>query len=207
MTESRRSRTGIPLLLTALLAALLWAGAAHANLRVFVEARPDPVQPGETMHVVFHVSNDGATALSTVTLESTVPAEVDAFPENWVTGIANCNAGDASLCEPGEIISWSLGTLDPGEGLTVSYPGPIASGGSAPANGTIITIPATVNHFSGTPVVNSGTAIVDSAPVLDFALSADRHPVLPDTLLTYRLDYGNVDTSATASAVISALGC
>ncbi|MEZ4333054.1 MAG: hypothetical protein R3F35_14945 [Myxococcota bacterium] len=176
------------------------AGDATAALRVAVEARPDPVRPGETVHVVVRLSNDGTTNVVSASLAMTLPAEIEPFAESLVTGLSNCNAGaDPSLCEPGEVIASAFGTLQPGEGVSISFPAIVLSGGSAPADGTSIVFSATGSATSQTPVDANGTVVVESSPALDVTLEPERDPVVQGESLTYHLHFAN-KTAATALA-------
>ena len=173
------------------------AGPSGAALRVAVEARPDPVRPGETVHVVVHLTNDGTTNVASAAVSITLPAEIELFAESLVTGLSNCNAGaDSTLCEPGEAIASSFGTLEPGEGASISFPAVIASGGSAPPNGSVLVFSATGTATGQTPVVANGTVVVESNPALDVTLESDRDPVVPGEALTYHLRFAN-KTAAT----------
>lgn len=184
---------------------LLVADPAAAVLNVSVEARPDPVAPGETVNVVAHLANDGALNVLSTSLVVTLPSFIEPFSENALTGSSNCNAGaSAALCEPGEGILFVFGTLEPGEGVSVSFPAVVSSGGGAPPNGTVLSFDASGAGSGQGPVVASGAVVVTSAPLLDLALEEDRDPAVPGEQLSYHLTYGNKAASGSlANALLS----
>jgi uncharacterized repeat protein (TIGR01451 family) len=185
------------------LATFLFGATASAVLNVSVEARPDPVRPGETVNVVVHIANESAAAAGAATLSMTLPSSIVAFNENLVTGVSNCNLGvDATLCEPGEAITTAFGTLGAGEGATVSFPAVVASGGAAPPDGTVLTFAVTGSATAQAPVNASGTVVVESAPALDLALEPDHDPVVPGETLTYQLHYANKNASGSLANVL-----
>lgn len=178
-------------------------GPAGAALRVAIEARPDPVRPGESIQVVVHLSNDGTTNVASATLSTTLPLQIEAFSEGLVTGISTCNGGaDPVLCEPGESITSSFGTFQAGEGASISFPAVVLSGGSAPADGTVLTFTTTGTATGQTPAVANGSVVVESSPALDLTLEAERDPVRPGDSLTYFLHYANKSASTSLAGTL-----
>jgi len=97
---------------------LLHAFASDAALLVRVEANPDPARPGDTVNVLVNVSNTGIDALAHVMVEVVVPNEVDAFSAGLVSSGGTCALPIANLCEQAERVSWAIGSLAAGKGIT-----------------------------------------------------------------------------------------
>ena len=179
---------------------MLLAGSVHADLGLAIEASPDPAEPGETVHVTLTVTNTGVSPVAGVSLQVAIPAGVNFFSESLLSGGGEC---PSTTCDVGEAAVWALGTLAPGAGISVSMPPIIASGGSAPADGTLISFDAEVIVNAVQEAAASAAVEVQSAPVLDLALDEDVDPVAPGGLVTYTLTYGNRSAVSVSGAQLS----
>ena len=178
----------------------LVTGLAHADLGLSIEASPDPAEPGETVLVALTVTNTGVSPVAGVSLQVVIPAGVNFFSNALLTGGGAC---PSTTCDVGETAVWALGTLAPGAGVSVSMPPLIASGGNAPADGTLISFDAEVIANAVQEAAASAAVEVQSAPVLDLALDEDVDPVAPGGLVTYTLTYGNRSAVSVSGAQLS----
>jgi len=164
---------------------------AHAALQVEAEINPNPVRLDEMVRVEFTVVNTGGSPESNVTLQSTVPAEFNSLPENqdardWITGGGNCNSTN---CDPGELITWNLGTLAADQAVTVAYWTTI---NNTTADATVINVSATVidGGLNEDDTTTESTTVVTSQQ-LALLIEDDAAPVESGDSLTYTLTYGN----------------
>ncbi len=163
--------------------------ATPSPLVVSVEMNPDPVRPGERGLTQLTVSNRGALPLTGVVLQARVPESYDSFNASYMTGGGSCIVSfNNGLCDSGERISWTLGTIPAGGGITVSVPMFPAS--ATPA-GRLLQLEALVNDDGTNRAVNGTTVAVDGDTPLSLAVDDDKNPVAPNNLLTYTLAYGN----------------
>lgn len=169
-----------------LLAALLLLAAPLAQaLTLGVSVNPDRPRPGEGIRVAITVANNSASAVSGLTLQVPVPAA----GVNWFYDSSTSDGGSCpGSCDPGDIVSWNLGTLAPGRGMTVTMVMVVANG-TAP--GTLINVPATL-RVNGLAVANAAQSIaVGDAQALTLAVDASQGGSAPGSRLTYFVRYGN----------------
>jgi len=111
--------------------------ATHA-LTLSVELGPDPVAPGEGLMAALTVTNQGASDLTGVVVQALVPDYLNYFPaENYD---AACPA-PTSLCDPGDLVSWTVGPLAAGASQTVFMAAELRSF-SEPPDGTVLQVSA-----------------------------------------------------------------
>ncbi|MEZ5565189.1 MAG: thrombospondin type 3 repeat-containing protein [Gammaproteobacteria bacterium] len=184
-------------------ALLGWSLTASAALNLRIELNPNPVRPAESMLAELTVTNDGASAVTGVTLDATMPTNVSSININVATPTATCIQSNTSgACDPGELVHWVLGTIPAGGGTTVSLPLTVTS--AAPA-GTVITLAGNllVNAVSN-QTANASTT-VSTGNALSLSVDEDKHPVAPGAALTYTLTYGNRDATSTVSGTTLSL--
>jgi uncharacterized repeat protein (TIGR01451 family) len=159
-------------------------------LRIALEANPDPALPGETLQVGVVVANRSAGTLADVVVELLLPDAVGAFNQNFSTLGGSCTAtGNLNAsCDPSERVRWSLGTLEPGTGRTLTVPPTTVAG---IVGGDLIRLQARVSRPGSDPQLATITLGVDPDRTLDLALDADLDPAAPGTELAYTLTYGN----------------
>ena len=176
---------------------------AFAALTVQATIGPNPVRPGEMLRVTLHVANAGGLAESNVELRAQIPLGVNNVFLRQTTGNAVCAAGAFNNCSPGSEIVWDLGTLPAGGTATVAFWTAVNSGISAPANGTALTVNATV--FAGGLLDDSDSraAVVDSNKALNLAIDATNDTLRPGDRQTYLVTYSNVSAGSLAGTTLS----
>jgi hypothetical protein len=155
---------------------------AAAELRIATSINPGQARPGEIVDVEITVTNTDAVARTGVTVSIVYPAGLNA--------VAPANFGGScppSFCEPGETITWSLGTLQAGRSITVDLPTSVAA---ATADGTLIDFDFVVTDQTLQMAQSTSTLRVETATLYDVALRDDADPVAPNALLTYKLTFG-----------------
>jgi len=186
----------------ALFLALL-AQPALAALTVQTTVSPDPVRPGETLRVVISVANSGPLAETDVVVRATIPSGVAAVFLSRSMGGAKCETGSTSNCSAGTDIFWELGTLAAGRTATVSFWTPVSSGISAPANGTLLTVPVEVASNGIVRDSEARAAVVNSGKALVLSIDAEEETVAPGAQLRYNITWGNISGGSLAGAVLS----
>jgi uncharacterized repeat protein (TIGR01451 family) len=116
-------------------------GQLTGQLQLSTTAAPDPVRPGEMLTYTLTVSNRGTTDLTGVVLTDVVPAQVNSFSESETDG-GDC---PSITCDPGEMITWNLGTLFAGQSVSKQVRMTVDTS-PTPADGTLIRNSARVFH-------------------------------------------------------------
>ena len=119
-------------------------------------ANPDPVRPGEQIFYTLTVSNAGISAATNVVVTDSTP---DYTRLSWDIDISDSGRCGTNPCDPGEVIKWVLGNLEPGESRTLQMAAEVASGSSAPVDGTLILNNATVTHDGGSASASKVVAV------------------------------------------------
>lgn len=176
---------------------LLFASAAQATLRLAVTAAPDPVLPGELMQVTVTIAQESASPSGALTLQMLYPNHLFDLDDSLITDGGDCFG---SYCDSGETITWNLGNLPPGGGMTVSLPPVVVSGASAPADGTVISFAADLFEGGNLRVQTSDSVTVNAGRVFDLAVDENRDPVPAGQQLIYALTYGNRSASAASNS-------
>jgi uncharacterized repeat protein (TIGR01451 family) len=189
----------------ALLALLLLCGSglAHAAITVHVELNPNPPRPGEGLHAQVTVANNGASAVTLVSLRGTMPSGVNgALNANYFSIVpTSCNlTGPSSSCDPGDTMNFNIGTLPAGAVTTVSMVFTIAA--ATPA-GTVVTLPvsALINNVITASATDSVTVSTDNA--LSLAVNEDFNGAPSGGTLTYTLAYGNRSIDSVTGTALS----
>ena len=173
----------------ALIALALVTSLAQA-LTLNVALNPDRARPGEGLRAALTVTNNSGVSATGVVLHANIPvAGVNGFiPQHTLSGGGTCLGDGDSRCFPGELITWNLGTLAAGQGVTVSMAMTVTNG---TANGTTITVPADVSANGIPSQATSKFVLVDNDNALSLGLDEDKDAVAPGDTLTYSLTYGN----------------
>ncbi len=167
-------------------------------LSLAVAMNPDPVRPGERLRTALTVSNHSGADLFNVTLRVRVPAAAENFQEHLLTGNGTCDVGSWNyICERGgELVTWVLGDLAAGEGVTLSMPMQVDTAVGA---GQLATLETLLSADGGNQAVLERTAAVDDNNPLTLELDESADPVVAGSQLTYTLTYGNRSGSSIGS--------
>ena len=142
------------------------------------------------------VSNPGAVAQSNVVLSALVPPYFSAFYAGSQAVPAGTCTDGASFCTPGETVSWSLGTLAPGEVRVVRISDAVSTGAN---DGALLPVEAMVTADGVSAIQATHTVVVSElTPPLQVALAADRNPAAAGAQVSYRVRYSNLSGSVTA---------
>ena len=173
----------------ALIGLLIAGSLAHA-LTLNITLNPDRVRPNEGLRAALTVTNDGGVSVTGVVLHANIPvAGVNGFiPQHTLSGGGTCLGDGDSRCFAGELVTWNIGTLAPGQGVTVSMAMTVAN---ATANGMAITVPADVSANGIPSQATSKFVLVDNDNALSLGVDEDKDAVAPGDTLTYSLTYGN----------------
>ncbi len=103
---------------------LLSAGLVHANLGLSIEANPDPAQPGEALQIQLTVTNPDGFDRSGIELRMVYPAGLQSLVHAAISDGGTCapSVSNNSRCDATELLSWNLGTIPAGTGVTVTLP-------------------------------------------------------------------------------------
>jgi len=170
--------------------------AARADIDLRLIADPDPVAPGGWVQQELVVRNDGSTAETGVVASSQIPGQV--YSRGYV--LTFDNAVCTSYCDPGTWVSWSLGTLAPGEVHRLRFAYQVNA--KAVADGDTVPQRAQVSYDRG--VVSASSDLLVQSARLRVAVAVQRDPVLVGDLVEYRVAYGNTSGSTLTNGVLRA---
>jgi len=186
---------------TATSVAAVLGSAGVGDLDLAIAVTPDPVRPGDTLHVELTATNTGVFPIVDVLLETRLPDGLNDVPQNLSTGGGRCSvSGNLNTsCSRGERIEWDLGTLGAGERVTVTLPA-IVTGSIA--DGRLVSWRATAWAAGGLQSLARQTVIVHGDPVFDLLVDEERDPVGPGDRLAYTLSFSNRSPSTATGTVL-----
>ncbi|MEO1367028.1 MAG: hypothetical protein AAFX50_07595, partial [Acidobacteriota bacterium] len=164
---------------------LLTPTVASAVLRVAVEARPDPVQPGESMRVAITVTNPGSTTSGPISLRLPYPANLSSVDESFISDGGDC---PSFSCEMPETVVWNLSALGPGQGRTVTL-APSAAPGTPDGATILFDVDALENGVVSASAQRQVRVLGDR--LLEIAVDESRDPAVAAGTLLYEITYGN----------------
>lgn len=159
-------------------------------LSVTMTLVPDPAEQNELVTGTVTVTNQGATTLNDVTAEVTLPQHLANFFLIDVSGAAAECVGvfTAGSCSLGETLEWTIETLAPGAGVTLTMP-PVLGPNVPP--GTVITFEARARDGGNLEAGTRESVRVVAARGLDLAIEDDTDPAAPGDEIRYTIIYGN----------------
>ncbi|MEO0424160.1 MAG: hypothetical protein AAF184_17610 [Pseudomonadota bacterium] len=184
---------------------LLTASLAQAAVQLQVQVNPGSSAPNETTLVEIAVGNDGPAPETDLGVTLVFPDNVASLAETLIGGPFNASASCASLgfassCEPGEVLRWDIGTVNPGQVVLLSLPATVI-GGAPP--GQVIDWQATVFDDANDLASDvAGLVVAGATPPLTLAIAEDRDPVPAGDLLVLDLTYGNASTASVTNATL-----
>lgn len=180
--------------------------AARATLMTRLQTNPvlglayavnaDPARPGEALRATLTATNRSDATVFGAVLRARMPTSgVNVISQAYFSGGANCGGN----CSPYDLSTWTLGTLAPGDSITVSLPATVTAGY---ASGRLIGLHAEL-RADGVPMVLARHSVAaDADGLLALALDADKDSALPGERLTYTLTFGNRGTSSSTGTVL-----
>ncbi len=164
------------------------AAGAGPFASVALAATPDPVKPGERVWFTLTFANRTGAPIGDWKIAATVPDHTT-VESNQDSG-ALCN-GSTLGCGPGGTLTWTVPSLAAGESRSVTYVARVASGSSAPADGTLLRSTATVTSALPGEVSASADIVVDATPTMTLGMVENRDPVPTGGAVVYTLVLGN----------------
>ena len=163
---------------------------AAALLTIDKVGDPQTASPGDTIHYTITIQNTGNAAATNVTL-------VDDPDETYVAGISNLTDGGTY---DGDLISWSLGTMAPGDVVVRTYDATLAGPGNFPPGITEVVNTATVDSDETDAATDGETVTVEAFVLLTLdKATTNTSPVTRSVTNTGSLDSDQTDP-VTASA-------
>lgn len=177
---------------------------SDAALALTVDANPDPIAPGEPMIISTTVTNRGLMDLTNVLVNFRIPsAFTTGVDRAFMNFIIPCALGVSFGCDPGERVTWTVGTLPAGHSLTLTYPISVTMGQDAPPAGTLIPFDAEAVADGNVSTRTNRSVAVRATRVLDLEIDANPQPVATGALLRYTLTYGNRGVTPLMNAVLT----
>jgi len=172
------------------------------DVNLEVQVNPGTVAPGDAVLVELIVSNDGAGVETNITVDLDYPADMNVLPNGAISAGGGCPGTviNNNACDSGEVAAWTIGTLTPGQSVTLSLP-PVVTAGLA--DGTLIAWNARVSDGVGQVGEDSATLEVETNLALRVAIDTDESPVDAADFLTYTLRYGNEAPSSTTGTTLT----
>ncbi|GMQ83883.1 MAG: hypothetical protein BMS9Abin06_0628 [Gammaproteobacteria bacterium] len=182
----------------------LTAGLAYANLGLSIEANPDPAEPGEVLQVQLTVTNPDGFDRSGVVLRMVYPVGLQNLSQSAISDGGTCapSVSNNGRCDATELLSWNLGTIPAGTGVTVSLP-PTVDPTLVPGS-TILFEPQVEDSTATITNASRSLDIINDRALELLLTEVSQEPVTAGGQLTYQLSYGHTATSAVApSATLS----
>ena len=162
-----------------------FVSAARATLNIEMTVSPNPAEEGGQLYYALTVSNTSDLVLQNVDLQALLPDYINqVVDDDMVSGGGTCRTG---YCDDGEVVTWSLGDLSPGEVRTVHMTPQLYS---AIPDGTILRSEATAS-YSGGSATTVRDVLVKDAPPLSLSITESADPVSPGGLVTYNIRIRN----------------
>ena len=162
-------------------------------LALDVTLTPDPVQPGELLRLELTVSNRSQLMVS--------PTLVDQPLDGMA--IVSDDGGACSLggCAAGSTVTWTLGTLSPGQSTQRQL---ILRAGAAVPAGTLLFNTTHVAANNAAEVHCDRSVPVDPSRALAVAITQATEPAVPGEPLTYIVNFANRGNIADAGVMLQA---
>ncbi|TVS11766.1 MAG: DUF11 domain-containing protein, partial [Wenzhouxiangella sp.] len=116
--------------------------AAQRNLSVSLAMNPQVAGPGEQLDIDLVVTNHASVPATGVRVDMPYPQHLSSLGNSAITG----GACQGTACNRGNTVTWTPGTLQPGEARVLSLTPTVVSGTSAPALGSLIRFYARVRN-------------------------------------------------------------
>ena len=159
-----------------------------APLAVSINASPNPVTAGELLTYQIAVTNSASVAADSVIVSDAIPAGTSFV---GATGPATSDS---------DTVQWSLGTLAPGESITLGLTVRV----TAAAGASIVNAGASATCAGRAPGASASvtTSVIDAPAILDFTIVAPSS-VTSGEAIAYTLSYANQGPATVTNAVIS----
>lgn len=159
-------------------------------LAITKTASPSPVRSGEFLTYTLVCNNRGTVTANGVIIRDTVPANT--------TFVSASHGGT----ESGGVVTWVVGTLEPGQSATVFFTVKVAANLSA---GTLILNTGyTADCIEADPVVGEPVETpVEGGPELFIVKAGCSGPVRSGDILRYTITYLNAGTAAASNVTVS----
>jgi len=168
---------------------------AVAQIRMAIEVTPNEPVPGELVVVRVTVTNASPTTVGDLVAELEYPDGLARMSDVLLSDGGDCTVvTSSSSCNPGETVSWDIGTLPPGGGKTV-YMSPSVADATPAA--TMIEFDGEVFEDAASRAIAGAEAVVAASRPLDLDVDADGEPVAPGQTLAFELTFGNNSGTAT----------
>jgi uncharacterized repeat protein (TIGR01451 family) len=164
------------------------------DLNLSFNANKSPVQPGASVTYTVHVSNTGSADVAGATVTIPIPAVIEGFSVSANNDPDNVSCS-FSTCDEGETLTWTVGTLQPGQSRVLIYRPVVPS--SAP--NTTVTAIATLSASGQSDVSESVDVIVDPVASVALGIASAASPVAPNESFTLRINYGAFEGRGGAS--------
>ncbi len=156
--------------------------AATRGLQVSMVSNPDTIRSSELSDYQISVINHDPFTRFGVDLTGLFPLGVGALSELEFGG----DCGSVS-CTSGELVTWLLGDIRPGESKTVNLPMVLSP---SQAGGDLVEFNARVADDQGVQSRHSASLRVQNDTVYDVAVDSSADPVAAGSQLAYRVTYG-----------------
>ena len=181
-------------IIAAVLLRVMAVSVQAQDLGLFVTADSDVKSSGDRITYTLTATNTISADLSDITVEVQLPEHIFSF--SGTTEVLGGDLGCLQSCSAGEIATWTIGTLAPGESRTVIL---VTNIDTAAPSGEVLEIIVTE---STRQVSASQEVIVDATPLLVLGVSPSVGPAEVGEPFTYTLTVGNVGSASPTDVVL-----
>ncbi len=170
----------------------------NQSMNVTVVLNPDRVRPNTNILAHIYLTNTTGITANNVVLQATYPTSgAAAINQLYASDGGTCSG---AICNPGDLITWNIGSLAAGDGVVVSIPITVLSSAAA---GSTVTLPAEVLVDGVQVATDSKFVTVDTDNALSLALDDNQDTVVPGEQLVYTLTYGNRSTASVTGSTLT----
>ncbi|MEZ4651423.1 MAG: T9SS type A sorting domain-containing protein [Candidatus Eisenbacteria bacterium] len=195
--EGRSVRLGVGRLVLFLLLTILGLSNASAQaLDARLTANTEVTFASDRYTYAVTVTNKGSSDLLSVSADVTIPQFINSFGDSPGTGL-DCAS---TTCDPGEVGTWTVGTLAAGESRTTYFTVQVQAG----APETLISNSLLASAPGQSDVEAVMDVAVDPTPLLRLGLAPGSGPVVPGAAFPCVLSFGNIGTAAPGAVELRA---
>jgi uncharacterized repeat protein (TIGR01451 family) len=191
------------LLYLSTLLVITFSNMAYSAVDIKIDADKRTVDINDIAFIQMIVTNNGNSQESDLTLRMQYPVGLSDIAEVLIVGprAVSCDElSSTNTCSALEFLNFDIGTLNPGQAISINIPAPIAND---LLSGDTITFEPVLSK-DGTSIAEPELVLtVTSTNELTLAIDEDAEPVQAGDTLTYSVRYGNRASTSVADSELT----